>query len=411
MRAIVFGVFILLFVTLIILVFAGGLAYLREARPKKKYILKVAGLLFSGFVITIAYEVWLGNIVGTGLATLLQVVVSEYLGIMTVITGLTVVVILLVLAKWLGKKLTPQAQSETRSRDNQSSSDDVPNGDVVNPSRRQFLKTSAIAIPAIAGLGGIALGTSSITSKAVVNHVNLTYAKVPDYLKNYRIAQLSDIHLGPFYDLKDFRSALDQVIEEKVNRLVITGDLLDHIDYLDGACQLLDEYFDKIPDGIDYILGNHEYIRALDEILDSIDNTKVCFLRNQNEQLSQGVNPVYLVGVDYPHNRSKTEREEFLGKALQGVPEHAFVILLAHDPMFIEEAAEKNIPLTMAGHTHGGQINFFGISILPLREAYWRGLYTFPNSYGYVNCGLGSWFPIRFNCPSEITIYSFSQKG
>jgi len=393
-----------------VLAFAGSLAYLREVKHKKKYILKVAGLLFSGFIITIAYEMWLGVVVDTGIGGLLRVVVSEYMGIMTVIAGLAVVTVLLAVLKWGWQKCNSHTSTEIQQSGN-ATADNTSEKAVINPSRRQFLKTTALAIPAVGGLGGIALGTHSITSEAVINTVNLTYEKVPAYLQNYRIAQLSDIHLGPFYDLKDFRGALQRVVEEKVNRLVITGDLVDHLGYLDGAFALLDEYFDKIPDGIDYILGNHEYFRGIDRILSAVEKSKVRFLRNQNQQISSGEQPVYLVGVDYTHNRIKAEREEFLEKALQGVPENAFVILLAHDPMFIEEGVEKNIPLTMAGHTHGGQINLFGISLLPLREEYWRGLYTFKNAYGYVNCGLGSWFPIRFNCPSEITIYSFSQKG
>ena len=96
-----------------------------------------------------------------------------------------------------------------------------------------------------------------------------------------------------------------------------------------------------------------------------------------------------------------------IDKALSGIPDYAFVILLAHHPEFFEEAIECKIPLTLSGHTHGGQIVFMGMPLVPTGTPYTKGRYVEEQSVCYVNNGSGHWFPIRINCPREITVITF----
>lgn len=277
-------------------------------------------------------------------------------------------------------------------------------------SRRKLLQKTAFSIPLLI-LGGASAASFEGDSYLAENHHELLYPKVPLYLKNYKIAQISDVHLGPFFDIKRWDAMMDRILKEKPNRLVITGDLIDEIDYLPELCERLEWAFDQFPDGIDYIYGNHEYFRDFKKIEKAFADIKMRVLRNQHINLTERGNGVYLVGVDYPGNKeSERTREAFMERAMKGIDRGAFVILLAHHPEFIEDAFARNIQLTLAGHSHGGQVNFFGKSLLPFSYPYWRGLYKEKGNYGYVSTGTGHWFPLRVNCPREITFFTFKEE-
>ena len=130
-------------------------------------------------------------------------------------------------------------------------------------------------------------------------------------------------------------------------------------------------------------------------------------LVNSNIQIMGGKQPVYIAGVAYDNDRKKDNREVMINKALSGIPDYAFVILLAHHPEFFEESIERKIPLTLSGHTHGGQIVFMGMPLVPTGTPYTKGRYVEEQSVCYVNNGTGHWFPIRINCPREITVITF----
>ena len=90
---------------------------------------------------------------------------------------------------------------------------------------------------------------------------------------------------------------------------------------------------------------------------------------------------------------------------MQGVPQGAVTIFLAHHPDFIDDAAAYGAALVLTGHTHGGQIGVFGIPLVPPVFKYMRGLYRVKDTIGYVHCGNGSWFPYRLGCPPEIAVF------
>lgn len=275
-------------------------------------------------------------------------------------------------------------------------------------SRRAFLKGSLLAVPALtAGAGAYRAYEGG--KKLIVTEQMLTFQSLPTYLKGYRIVQISDIHIGPFIDLNDFDEIMEKVLALKPNRLVITGDLIDQTDWLEPLCQRLEAAFKQIPDGIDYIPGNHEYFHNIVLILEAFSKISMRVHRNSSLRLSGGSWPVYLAGVDYPFARTEKQQEAYLAEALSDVPQEAFVILLAHHPDFIKTAFAHDIPVTMAGHTHGGQIVIGNEPAVPVGTTYWKGMYRDGWKYGYVNSGSGHWFPVRYNCPREITLYTFAE--
>lgn len=220
--------------------------------------------------------------------------------------------------------------------------------------RRAFFRTVGTLVP-LATMGGAGYAAYEGQREIVVTHESFGYTNLPSGLADYKIVQLSDIHIGPSIDLDDFDEILRLALLEHPNRVVITGDLIDKIQWLPEVCDRLKVFAKQIPDGVDYILGNHEFHHDVNKIVDDIKTkTPLNVLINDNIQIMGGKQPVYIAGVSYDNERRKENREAMIDKALSGIPNNAFVILLAHHPEFFDEAIERNVPLTLSGHTHGG---------------------------------------------------------
>ena len=91
---------------------------------------------------------------------------------------------------------------------------------------------------------------------------------------------------------------------------------------------------------------------------------------------------------------------------MTGVPDNAVKILLAHHPDFLKNAVEYNAELVLSGHTHGGQLGFEGMPLVPPVFEYMRGWYSQGATRLYVHPGNGSWFPFRLGCQPEIAIFT-----
>ena len=254
----------------------------------------------------------------------------------------------------------------------------------------------------------------------VDNFYDIQVKNLPDELNGFKIAQISDIHLGAFYSLEKLEQLLTRIVDAKPDLLTITGDIFDSVEINNEAIKLVDSFCDKFKYGIYYCHGNHEHHRGIGAIEEGLKQTKIHWLVNRAEAVNPNLK-LYMVGVDYPMGapvtQSKDEREqsnfnnlrrEYLTEAMQNVPDDAVCILLAHHPEFIDDAIEFNIPLTLTGHTHGSQIGIFGLPLFPIFK-YTRGMVINDNCYGYVHVGNGSWFPFRLGCPPEIAYFTLKQ--
>ncbi|MCF0155970.1 MAG: metallophosphoesterase [Veillonella sp.] len=274
-------------------------------------------------------------------------------------------------------------------------------------SRRTLLKGLAVGIPVLAMGGGIWAAKKG-QAEVVVNKETFAYPNLPSALKNYKIAQISDVHIGAFIDMGDFDNIVSKVLAEQPNRLVITGDLIDDVERLPALAKRLEVLAPLIPDGIDYIYGNHEHFRNYNLVKKVLATTPMRILDNAAQLLFDGDQPVYMAGVNYDMKREPAIQKAFLDKAMAQVPEGAFTILLAHHPEFFDLAVERGIPLTLAGHTHGGQIQVADETLVPVGTPYVKGRYEKDGKFCYVNAGSGHWYPVRINCPREITIIEFA---
>ncbi|BBB91854.1 MAG TPA: metallophosphoesterase [Methylomusa anaerophila] len=275
-------------------------------------------------------------------------------------------------------------------------------------SRRIFLRKMASITPVFAfgvGTQGVFIGDTEI----VVRRHQLTFSGLPAAWNGLKLAQLSDTHIGPFFNLDKLDYVAGMIRREKPDLLAITGDLIDDLDMLDETFARLEQLSLDLRHGIYYCWGNHEHYKNMGKIRERIAKSTVTLIENTHYRLMAGEQPVYIVGVDYPWANNAAERKEkrrqYIAAAHRGIPHGSFTILLAHHPDFIDDGFQRNISLTLTGHTHGGQIGIFEKPAYPLPFAYTRGMYRQKDNYGYVSVGAGHCLPFRLGCPAEIAVF------
>ncbi len=271
--------------------------------------------------------------------------------------------------------------------------------------RRRLLKGAA-AFPAAAAAAGVYGGTAGRTSIAL-REFSVPVPGIDDALDGFRIAQLSDIHLGLFFSLEEWRALLEKAAATGADALAVTGDLFDDDEMNAEAAKILDEFVPRFPKGIWFCYGNHEYFRNIEATEAALAQTRVHVLRDASALVVDGTRPLWFLGVDYPRLRAlfALDGAASMEKAMAGVPKNAVKVLMAHHPDFFDAAASHGVELALAGHTHGGQLGILGMPIVPPVFKYMRGVYHVGKTFGYVHSGNGSWFPYRLGCPPEIAVF------
>jgi predicted MPP superfamily phosphohydrolase len=273
-------------------------------------------------------------------------------------------------------------------------------GGIADPERRLILRRAlgAAAATVAAGLGALAVRQG--TGGPSLREVEVKLPKLPRTLDGFTIVQLSDVHVGPTIG----RGFIEEIVK-RTNALspdvvVITGDLVDgSVDELrDGVAPLAEL---KARHGVYFVTGNHEYYSGPDEWLAHLATLGVRPLRNQHVQLD-GLD---LAGIDDFNAGGFPGHGPDLPRALAGRDPARPLVLLAHQPRAIHEAARLGVDLQLSGHTHGGQIWPWSYAVL-LQQPYVAGLARHRDSDTqlYVSRGTGYWGPpMRLGAPSEIT--------
>ena len=255
----------------------------------------------------------------------------------------------------------------------------------------------------------------SLTSTAsfVVRQEDIRVAGLPAGLDGFRIANLGDVHIGRFIDAKELSRGINAINDQKVDLLVVTGDLIDDVSQLESSMQVLEQ--SNTPNKIIAILGNHEEMGDLHRIVSIYDQHKarISLLVNESTTITHGGATLHIVGVDYPmnprsgHMSPHPEQNAVMSAqataAFAGLTPGETILALSHHPAFFPFAAAQGAQLTLASHTHGGQLRLFGHPFIDAYP-YLQGLYRRGNSYLDVSAGFGHWLPIRFGVPREIVI-------
>lgn len=277
-------------------------------------------------------------------------------------------------------------------------------------SRRQFLQGTLAVVPVLP-LAVSSYGVIGGDNTIVVNKYELRFRQLPLALDGFTIAQISDTHIGTFFGMDKLDRVINMVKRQQPQLLAITGDLVDDLNFLSPTIERLTALQTELPYGIFYCWGNHEYFKDINRISRAVYQSPITMLENNSRAVTNGL---YLVGVDYPWGNNKAEmedkRQRFFAQAVRDLPQEGFPVLITHHPDFFENAFAAGIPLSIAGHTHGGQIAVGQTSLLPVKYRYMKGMYQQDNCYGYVSAGTGHWMPLRIGCPAEVSFFTLRRK-
>ena len=294
------------------------------------------------------------------------------------------------------------------------------------PARRKFISEIALVVAAVP-FGGLLYGMFKGKYDYKVYRETLFFDDLPEAFDGFTITQLSDIHSGSFDHTSAVQRGIDMAKAQNSDLFVFTGDLVNN------AAWEIEPYIDlfkqiKAPFGQFSILGNHDYgdyiqWDSLQEKEANLEQLKAQhkklgyrLLLDENLELEKNGQKISLVGVQ---NWGKGFIQlGDLDKALKGVNENAFKILLSHDPTHWVEKVRHHktkIQLTLSGHTHGAQ---FGVETAGLRWSpvkyiypYWAGPASYNGRQLYVNRGFGFLaFSGRLGIWPEVTVLTLRKR-
>ncbi len=231
-----------------------------------------------------------------------------------------------------------------------------------------------------------------------VNRVEVPLARWPESLDGFRIAQLSDIHVGPIRAAGFARALTERVNGLKPDLIVITGDLVDGSVRHVGP--MVEPFKDlSAPRGCWFVTGNHDMYSGPYGWMERVEQLGWTILRNEHRVLDDFV----LAGVhDHQAGLIDPALAEDVKTALRGAPDLP-TVLLAHDPGTFKVAQKFPVDLQISGHTHDGQIWPFKY-LVRLVIPWVAGLYRVGDSAIFVSRGTGFWGPpMRLMAPAEIT--------
>ena len=268
-----------------------------------------------------------------------------------------------------------------------------------DPGRRQLLGSAAVALPVIATFGTTAFSFPQ-RNRFRIREITVPIRDLPSDLHGLRIVHISDTHVGKFTSGKVLHELADATNRLKSDLVLMTGDLIDQS--LDDLPEALDMMARIDPrSGLYLIEGNHDLFQGAEKFAQGVRDRGFNLLRDEVASVEIKGHPLDLLGICW--NKRGTAIDPHVDTVFAKRNPDALPILLAHHPHAFDRAAELGIPLTLAGHTHGGQIMLTPeIGAGPMMFKYWSGLYQKQDRSLVVSNGAGNWFPLRTSAPAEI---------
>lgn len=235
-----------------------------------------------------------------------------------------------------------------------------------------------------------------------VKRYTFQHKDIPSAFNGYRIAFISDLHYKSLFNNKRLKQLVKTVDKQHPDLLLMGGD------YHEG-CQYVPELFAalsqiKTNDGILAVMGNHDYAACYNEIRQAMEQHHIRLLEHQLDTVIRNNQQICIAGVRNPFDLTENGRSPSLDAA-----DNDFVILLVHTPEYVEQVPVTHTDLALAGHTHGGQVTFFGYA--PVRHSALERRFRTGLKYNSVDIpviitnGLGtSRKNIRMLAPSEVVV-------
>ncbi len=275
---------------------------------------------------------------------------------------------------------------------------------------------------AASGLGAFALallalalagyGMREALRVPVVREVRMQIPGLPEALNGFRIAQLSDLHIGPVFNRQWLADVVARTDSLNPDLIVITGDVVD------GPPSRLAEEVAPLADlkarnGVILTLGNHEYYSGVQQWMPVFQKLGLKVLANENTQIRVKGTPLAIAGVTDAKALDWGMEAPDPVKALSGLSNDMIKIMLSHRPSLAPESAKAGASLQLSGHTHGGLVLPLTPLVAAFNGGYVSGMYAVDGMPLYVSNGSGLWggTPLRLFVPSEITLITLTGAG
>ncbi len=267
-----------------------------------------------------------------------------------------------------------------------------------------FSRNRTLALLALAAAGAFAYARLVEPKWLHVRYVRLKLPRLPRAFHDYRIVQISDLHMGAGLNARRLLDAVELSNLVQPDLVAITGDFVDRTtgdvaDELTGPLRQL-----QARDAVVAVMGNHDYYHGVNGVRRVLRDAGILELNNCVQTIRRGDAALHIAGVD-----DVVVRRDNLDAVLDQLPPDGAAVLLAHEPDFADlSAATGRFDLQLSGHTHGGQVRLplVGMPILPSHGLrYPAGWYQVGDMQLYTNRGLGSVFPfVRFGVRPELSV-------
>ncbi|MET7616414.1 metallophosphoesterase [Streptomyces sp. NPDC005408] len=296
------------------------------------------------------------------------------------------------------------APAEGMARTDEAEADDAGTIGRRTVSRRVFVSRVVGGGAAAVALGTVAYGTYGVLCGPRVKRVTVPLARLPRAAHGFRIAVVSDIHLGPILGRGHTQRIVDTINATSPDLVAVVGDLVDgSVADLGPAAEPLAQLTSR--HGSFFVTGNHEYFSGAEEWVDHVRELGLHPLRNERVEIG-GFD---LAGVNDVAGESEGDGPDF-AKALGERDRTRASVLLAHQPVVIHDAVKHGVDLQLSGHTHGGQL-WPGNYLAALANPTVAGLERYGDTQLYVTRGAGAWGPpVRVGAPSDITVVQLASR-
>ncbi|MFD5418646.1 metallophosphoesterase [Streptomyces sp. NPDC127069] len=265
-------------------------------------------------------------------------------------------------------------------------------------SRRVFV--ARVVGGAAVGAAGLTVGagTYGVLRGPRVKRVQVPLARLPRAAHGFRIAVVSDVHLGPVLGRAHTQRIVDTVNRTQPDLIAVVGDLVDgNVHDLGPAAEPLRQLRSR--HGSFFVTGNHEYFSGAQQWVDHVRELGLTPLENARRELPH----FDLAGVNDVQGEQEGKGPDFQA-ALGDRDRSRASVLLAHQPIVIHDAVRHGVDLQLSGHTHGGQL-WPGNYLAELANPTVAGLERYGDTQLYVSRGAGAWGPpVRVGAPSDITV-------
>jgi predicted MPP superfamily phosphohydrolase len=298
-----------------------------------------------------------------------------------------------------------------------------PDGSVASPvsansqTRREFIGAAAALVPPLftVGMTGVALAQ---ISNLRVRRFTLSIPALPRALDGITIAHVADIHVGILTCARVMREMVNTTNALRADLVLLTGDLIDYdLSDLSEGIALVRAMEGR--HGLWLIEGNHDLAVDGGEFERRVKAAGLPLLLDESAVAHVRGYPVQVFGLRWMPGVARARGGGLdhvtaaqMRLVMQRRQPDAFPVLLAHHPHAFDAAVKADLPLTLAGHTHGGQFMLGGqLGLGPALFRYWSGLYTRGRSQMIVSNGVGNVFPIRIHAPAEIVHITLRSSG